>query len=329
MSYQSLADKAMRGECITRDEARSVLSATDEQMPDLIQAASRVRFANSGRRVKLHMLINAKSGLCEEDCHYCSQSRISKAEVDQYPLLSKEEILDGARRAVAAKALRYCIVISGRGPRPKEIASIVSAVRTIKQETPLSLCCSLGLLTPDDARRLKEAGVDRINHNLNTSEAFHKEICTTHTYRDRVETLENAREAGMELCSGGIAGMGESDQDLIDLAFALREIRPDSIPINFLHPVEGTPMGAQTPPSPTRCLKILSLFRFVHPKTEIRIAGGREHNLRSLQAQALYIGDSLFVGGYLTTPGQKPEEAWRMIEDMGFEIETVTSGVSP
>lgn len=327
MDYQGLADRALRGECMTREEARVVLGTPDENLPDLIQAASRVRFANSGRRVKLHMLINAKSGLCEEDCRYCSQSRISKADIDQYPLLSKEEILDGARRAVAAKALRYCVVISGRGPRPKEMAEIAEAVRTIKRETPLSICCSLGLLKPEDARTLKSAGVDRINHNLNTSEAFHPEICTTHTYRDRIETLNNAREAGMELCSGGIAGMGESDEDLIDLAFALREIRPDSIPINFLNPVEGTPLGAQTPPAPTRCLKILSLFRFVHPKTEIRIAGGREHNLRSLQAQALYIGDSLFVGGYLTTPGQKPEEAWRMIEDLGFEVEAASSGI--
>ncbi|MBI3995309.1 MAG: biotin synthase BioB, partial [Nitrospirae bacterium] len=225
MPYQFLADKALRGECPTRGEARTVLNASDEQLPELIQAASRVRFANSGRRVKLHMLINAKSGLCEEDCHYCSQSRVSKADIDQYPLLSKDEILEGARRAVAAKALRYCIVISGRGPRPKEMAAIADAVRTIKKETPLSLCCSLGLLTPEDAKTLKDAGVDRVNHNLNTSEGFHKEICTTHTYRNRIETLDHARAAGLELCSGGIVGMGESDDDLIDMAFALREIR--------------------------------------------------------------------------------------------------------
>jgi len=321
MVFQILADKALRGECPTREEARTVLKASDDQLPDLIQAAWRIRFANSGRRVKLHMLINAKSGLCEEDCHYCSQSRTSTADIDSYPLLSEKEILDGARRAVEAKALRYCIVISGRGPRPKEMAQIASAVRTIKQETPLSLCCSLGLLTPEDAKTLKAAGVDRVNHNLNASERFYKEVCSTHTYGDRIETLKNAREAGLELCSGGIVGMGESDEDLIDMALALREIKPDSIPINFLHPVEGTPLGSQTPPSPTRGLKVLCLFRFLHPTTEIRIAGGREHNLRSLQAQALYIGDSLFVGGYLTTPGQKPEEAWRMIEDLGFEVE--------
>jgi biotin synthase len=327
MVFQILSDKALRGECLTREEARTVLKASDDQLPDLIQAAWRVRFANSGRRVKLHMLINAKSGLCEEDCHYCSQSRTSTADIDSYPLLSEKEILDGARRAVAAKALRYCIVISGRGPRPKEMVQIASAVRRIKQETPLSLCCSLGLLTPEDAKTLKAAGVDRVNHNLNASERFYKEICSTHTYRDRIETLKNAREAGLELCSGGIVGMGESDEDLIEMALALREIKPDSIPINFLHPVEGTPLGSQTPPSPTRGLKVLCLFRFLHPTTEIRIAGGREHNLRSLQAQALYIGDSLFVGGYLTTPGQKPEEAWRMIEDLGFEIEEVGSRV--
>ena len=321
MAFQILADKALRGECLTREDARTVLKASDDQLPDLIQAAWRVRFANSGRRVKLHMLINAKSGLCEEDCHYCSQSRTSTAEIDSYPLLSEKEILDGARRAVAAKALRYCIVISGRGPRPKEMVQIASAVRAIKRETPLSLCCSLGLLTPEDAKTLKAVGVDRVNHNLNTSERFYKEICSTHTYRDRIETLKHAREAGLELCSGGIVGMGESDEDLIDLALALREIKPDSIPINFLHPVEGTPLGSRTPPSPTRGLKVLGLFRFLHPTTEIRIAGGRENDLRSLQAQALYIGDSLFVGGYLTTPGQKPDEAWRMIEDLGFEVE--------
>jgi biotin synthase len=321
MPYQSFADKALRGDCLTRDEARSVLDAPDSRLPDLIQAAWRVRKANSGNRVKLHMLINAKSGLCEEDCHYCSQSRISKADIEQYPLLSKEEILDGAKRALDSGALRYCIVISGRGPRPREMDNITEAVRTIKRETPLSICCSLGLLTRGDADALKAAGVDRVNHNLNTSESYYPSICSTHTYADRKETLENSRAAGLELCSGGIIGMGESKEDLIDLAFALRDLRPDSIPVNFLNPIEGTPLGPQAPPSPQDCLRVLCLFRFLHPKTEIRIAGGREKNLRSLQAQALYVGDSIFVDGYLTTPGQKPDEAWQMIADMGFEIE--------
>ena len=321
MSYQALADKALQGESLTRDEARMIINTPDDRLPDLIQAAWRIRQANSGRRVKLHMLMNAKSGLCEEDCHYCSQSRISKAPIDQYPLLKKEEILDGARRAMTAGAFRYCVVISGRGPHPSEMANITEAVREIKRRTPLGICCSLGLLTSEDAEALKAAGVDRVNHNLNTSERYYPSICSTHTYQDRLETLENARKAGLELCSGGIVGMGETDEDIIDLAMALRKIKPDSIPINFLHPIDGTPLGSQTAPSPTRCLKVLSLFRFFHPTTEIRIAAGRERNLRSLQTQALYIGDSIFVGGYLTTPGQKPEEAWQMITDLGFEVE--------
>ena len=320
MPYQSLADKSLRGECLSREEARVVLNTPDDRLPELISAAWRIRFARSGRRVKLHMLVNAKSGICEEDCHYCSQSRVSSAEIDQYPMISREEILKGARKAVKARASWYCIVVSGRGPRLREMDEITAAAQVIKRETSLSLCCSLGLLTDNDAKLLKAAGVDRINHNLNTSEEYHKNICTTHTYQDRIRTLKNARGAGLELCSGGIVGMGEKDEDLIEMAFALREIRPDSIPINFLQPIEGTPLESQAAPTPTRCLKVLCLFRFLHPTTEIRIAGGRERNLRSLQAQALYVGDSIFVDGYLTTPGQKPDEAWRMIEDLGFEV---------
>jgi biotin synthase len=327
--FESLADKSLRGECPTHEECLSVLNTPDDRVLPLVLSAFKVRRARFGRRVRLHLLINAKSGICEEDCHYCSQSRVSTADIAQYPLLSKQEILDGARRAVEAKALRYCIVISGRGPRPQELAAIAEAARAIKTETPLGLCCSLGLLTREDAQALKSAGVDRVNHNINTSERYHPSVCSTHTYRDRVETLENARKAGLELCSGGIVGQGETDEDLIEMAMALRRLGPDSIPINFLHPIEGTPLGGQTPPTPARCLKTLCLFRFVNPAAEIRVAGGRELNLRSLQPLSLYPGNALFVGGYLTTPGQKPEEAWRMIEDWGFEIEEVGMEVLP
>ncbi len=329
MDYPSFAEKSLAGECLTREEARWVLETPDENITELLQAAWKVRFANSGRKVQIHMLINAKSGICEEDCHYCSQSSVSKAEIDEYPLLKKAEILEGADRALQSKALRYCIVTSGRGPRPADLKTILSAVREIKQKTSLSICCSLGLLTPEDARLMKDAGVDRINHNLNTSEAFHSEICTTHTYRDRVQTLSHAREAGMELCSGGILGMGEKDEDLIDAAMALREIAPESLPINFLHPIGGTAFGEYQAPSPLRCLKVLCLFRFLNPKTELRIAGGRERNLRSLQPLALLVGDSIFVDGYLTTDGQRPDEALKMIEDLGMEVEEVWSDRTP
>ena len=226
----------------------------------------------------------------------------------------------GARRAISAKAQRYCVVISGRSPLDREIANIAEAVRAIKRDTPIQICCSLGLLTEEQAGQLKAAGVDRINHNLNTSEGYHAEICSTHTFQDRLATIRHARAAGLEICSGGIIGMGEQDHDIIDLAMALRETKPDSIPINMLHPVPGTPLEHRRELTPQRCLKVLCLFRFLHPRTEIRVAGGREFNLRALQPLALYAADSLFVDGYLTTPGQPAEAVWNMITDLGFEV---------
>jgi biotin synthase len=203
----------------------------------------------------------------------------------------------------------------------REIDEIAGAVRSIKQEIPIQICCSLGLMNEEQATRLKAAGVDRVNHNLNTSEAFHSSICTTHTFQDRLSTIRNARAAGLEICSGGIVGMGEKDEDLIDLAMALIDVKPDSIPLNTLHPATGTPLESCDQLTPQRCLKVLCLFRFLHPRTELRVAGGREHNLRSLQPLALYPADSIFVNGYLTTPGAPAPEVWGMIEDLGFKIE--------
>ena len=273
-----------------------------------------------GQTVRLQMLLNAKSGACQEDCHYCSQSSISTADIERYALVSPQEMLQGARRAAEAKAQRFCVVISGRSPLDREISQISTAVRQIKEEVPIQVCCSLGLLNEEQAKELKAAGVDRINHNLNTSEAYHSSICTTHTFADRMNTLKHARAAGLELCSGGIIGMGESDEDLVDLAFSLRDLDPDSIPLNMLHPVPGTPFENQHQLTPLRCLKILCMFRMVHPRREIRAAGGREWNLRSLQPLALYVADSLFVDGYLTTPGQPASEVQQMIEDLGFTV---------
>lgn len=319
--FQTLAEKACRDEDLTRADCLAVLRAPDERLLDLLDAAFKVRERYFGRKVRLQMLLNAKSGACQEDCHYCSQSAASTAQIDRYGLLPREDMLEGARRAAAAKAQRYCIVISGRSPLAREVAEISEAVRAIKREIPIQVCCSLGLLNEEQARALKAAGVDRINHNLNTSEAYHPAICTTHTFRDRLTTIQHARAAGLEICSGGIIGMGESDDDVIDLAVALREVKPDSIPLNTLHPVPGTPLEHCRHLTPHRCLKVLCLFRFLHPRTEIRIAGGREFNLRTLQPLSLYAADSLFIGGYLTTPGQPAQEAWKMITDLGFEIE--------
>lgn len=320
-SFHSLAEKVLDEHDLSREECREILQTPEMDLLDLIGAASRIRQRFFGNTVRLQMLLNAKSGACQEDCHYCSQSSVSTATIDRYALVSPDQMLEGARRAAASKAQRYCVVISGRSPLDREIDEISTAVQRIKEELPIQVCCSLGLLSENQAKRLKTAGVDRINHNLNTSEAYHSSICTTHTFQDRLTTLKHARAAGLELCSGGIIGMGESDKDLIDLAFALRDVKPDSIPLNMLHPVAGTPLEQCRNLTPQQCLKILCLFRFLHPRTEIRVAGGREFNLRTLQPLALYVADSLFVDGYLTTPGQPAPEVWKMIEDLGFEIQ--------
>ncbi|HEU4684446.1 MAG TPA: biotin synthase BioB [Nitrospira sp.] len=321
MPFSAYVEKSLHDEPLTRSEALAVLAASDEQLLALLHAAFQVRSTYFGRTVRLQMLKNAKSGACQEDCHYCSQSAVSKAPIERYNLLPREAMIEGARRAAASKAQRYCIVISGRSPLDREIDEIAGAVQAIKQELPLQICCSLGLMNERQASRLKAAGVDRVNHNLNTSEAYHPSICTTHSFSDRLSTIRNARAAGLEICSGGIVGMGETDDDIVDLAVALREVKPDSIPLNTLHPVAGTPLEHCNNLTPQRCLKILCLLRFLHPRTEIRIAGGREHNLRSLQPLALYPADSVFVNGYLTTPGAPAPEVWRMIEDLGFTIE--------
>ena len=319
--YTQLADNVLRDEEISRDEGLSLLQIPDEELLGLINATYRIRHRHFGNTVTLQMLCNAKSGACQEDCHYCSQSSLSTAPINRYALVEPEHMLTAARQAVKAKAQRYCVVISGRSPLDREIEEISKAVRQIKDELPIQVCCSLGLLTEPQANRLKAAGVDRINHNLNTSEAYHASICTTHTFQDRVATLHNARAAGLELCSGGIVGMGEQDTDLVDLAFSLRELNPDSIPLNMFHPIAGTPLATSHHLTPQRCLKVMCMFRFIHPKRELRAAGGREFNLRSLQPLALYVVDSLFVNGYLTTLGQPANEVQQMIQDIGFEVQ--------
>lgn len=327
MDYRELAETALRGEAISADQCRAVLDCPDEDLLALLDSAYRVRFRHWGRKVQIHVLTNAKSGICPEDCHYCSQSAVSNAPIDRYRLMPADQLLEAARRASAAQSRRYCIVISARGPSEQEVDTICGAVRQIKAELNLDICCSVGLLSPDQAERFKAAGVNRINHNLNTSERHYPNICTTHTYGDRLETLRTCRDAGLQLCSGAIFGQGEQDADIIDLCQTFREVGMESIPINFLIPIPGTPFGdVDTGLSPARCLKILCLVRFLNPDREVRIAGGRELHLRSLQPLGLYPANSIFVRGYLTEPGQDAEEAWKMIADLGFEIELTTHG---
>lgn len=321
MDFHQLADKALRSIIPERAELKAVLEASEEQLPELLSAAFNVRRHYYGKRVQIHVLQNAKSGLCPEDCHYCSQSSVSEAPIERYKFMSKKTLVERARQAKAAGAVRFCIVNSGRGPTPKEIDEIAEAVRDIRAETGMNICCSLGLMTEDKVQKLKEVGVGRINHNLNTSRAHHPEIVTTHSYDDRVATIESVKKAGVSTCSGGIIGMGESDDDIIDLALSLRAMDIDSIPVNFLTSIARTPFENKHELTPQRCLKTLCLFRFVNPSKEIRVAGGREINLRSLQPLALYPANSIFVNGYLTTPGQEASDAHQMIRDLGFELD--------
>lgn len=318
--WQVLADKVLNGTALTKQEAQEILQCDDLSILDLIAAAFRIRHHHFGKTVQLYFLMNAKSGLCPEDCHYCSQSKVSDAEIPKYNFLSRDKILEGARMASENNSRTYCIVISARSPNEREIKAVEEIVPEIKSKYGLHVCACLGLLDEDQAARLKACGVDRVNHNLNTSEKHYAEICTTHTFEQRVDTLHNVRNAGMELCSGGIIGMGERDEDVVDMAMTLRDLKVESIPLNFLNPIDGTPLEGKEELDPQKCLKTLAMFRFVNPETELRIAGGREMHLGWLQPLGLYVANSVFVGDYLTTKGQEPEKDYQMIKEMGFDV---------
>ena len=318
--WNQLADNVLQGHQLTAQEGLSILEADDAALPGLLAAAFRVRQKHFGMDVQLYYLENAKSGLCPEDCSYCSQSAVAYTPIERYRLKSPEQLVAGARQAADNQARTYCIVASGRGPSDADVDGVVQAVEQIKQDSGLHICCCLGLLTPEQAGRLKQAGVDRINHNLNTSRGFYDQICSTHTYQERIDTLTACREQGLELCCGLIVGMGETHQDVVAVCGELQQLGVESIPVNFLNPIDGTPLEGTKELDPRFCLKVLVLFRLAHPTTEIRIAGGREVNLRSLQPLGLYAANSLFVSDYLTTPGQPASEDHRMIEDLGFRV---------
>ncbi len=322
LDWNLLADQALAGKALTHEQGRAVLQAPDEVLLSQLAAVYRIRRHYWQNKVRLHFLLNAQSGLCPEDCHYCSQSKISTAEIEKYPLLAQDKILAAAQRAAELKAGTFCIAISGRSPSDSVFTRILEAIRGIKANYNLKVCTTLGLLSEEQTHRLAEVGVDRVNHNLNTSQEHHEDICTTHNFRDRLATIKNVQAAGITSCCGGIFGMGESDEDVIDLALSLRELQVTSVPVNFLIPIPGTPFAQINELNPRRCLRILCLFRYLLPSQEIRIAGGREVHLRSLQPLGLYAANSIFIGDYLTTPGQAASKDWEMIRDAGFVLET-------
>ena len=318
----SLTRKALARELPTPDEALKVLASPDDELMDVVAAAFKVRLRYFGRRVKLNYLVNIKSGLCPEDCFYCSQRLGSAADVLKYTWLKPDEVLQTARAGVQAGAKRVCLVASGRGPTDKDVARVSDMIAAVKADHPdVEFCACLGLLSDGQAERLRQAGTTAYNHNLNTAETNYGDICTTHSYQDRAQTVTRAKQAGLSPCSGLIAGMGETDTELVDVAFALRELDPDSVPVNFLIPFEGTPLGGRWTLTPQRCLRILAMVRFVCPDAEVRLAGGREIHLRSLQPLALHIVNSIFLGDYLTSEGSPGGRDLEMIADAGLFVE--------
>lgn len=325
MTWSALAERVLEGAPATFDDALGVLRSSDDELLGLLDAAFRVRRRHYGRDVRIHVLQNAKSGVCPEDCSFCSQSLAFNTDVERYRMQSVDEIVAGARRAYEMKAVKYCIVTATRGPSAGELETVCDAVRQIKAEMDINICTSLGLLREGQAEQLAAAGVNRFNHNLETARRYFPEICSTHDFEDRIATVRAAKNAGMEACCGGIMGMGETEEDRVALAFELRELEVESIPVNFLDPRPGTPLGDVALMSPADCLRTLCMFRFVNPTRDVRVAGGREVNLRRMQPLALYPANSIFVDGYLTTGGQGYEADMQMIADAGFRVAAIVA----
>jgi biotin synthase len=320
-NWVDLAERQLHGGTLRRDDAHAILAAPDSEVVDLVAAGGRLRRAHFGDWVKVNYLVNLKSGLCPEDCGYCSQRLGSEADVLKYRWLGQEEALRQAEAGIRGGASRICMVASGRGPSAGDVERVAELVDELKAEYPqVEVCACLGILRDGQADKLKAAGVDAYNHNLNTSESHYGEICTTHTYEDRVATVTKVKQAGLSPCSGLIVGLGESDDDVIDAIFALRTLESDSIPVNFLMPFGGTPLAETRLLTPLHCLRILALVRFACPDREVRMAGGREMHLRSLQSQALHLANSLFLGDYLTSEGQAAAADLEMIADAGFRV---------
>lgn len=330
MDWKEISRRVTDGGHITRAEALRVLESRDDALLSVLDAAFAVRLRHFGRGVRLHVLRNARSGGCSEDCGYCSQSaRVRPDATKRSPWQSREEIVDGARAAHRRGATRYGVVSSGRGPTDAEVEAMGEIVRAIKAEVPLQVCLSLGLLSPVQAEHLKASGVDRYHHNLETAERHFPRLCTTHSYNDRVATARAVQTAGLALCCGGILGAGETAEDRVDLAFALRDMGADTIPVNFLDSRPGTPLERQPRMRPADCLRALAMFRFVHPARELCVAGGRESCLGPMQALALYPANSMFTDGYLTTPGQGCDADRALLDAAGFQIDGMTQTHRP
>ncbi|KAB2946931.1 MAG: biotin synthase BioB [Candidatus Methanoperedens sp.] len=315
---KKIVAKIEKNESIDFTEALELIQLEGKDCMELFSLANHVR-SKLGDRVDLCSIVNAKCGLCSEDCKFCAQSVHNDTEITPYPMMEEEEILNMAQMMEEEGSARFCIVTSGKDVGVEDFENMLSSIRRIRKETRLSVCISSGMLTDERALALKSAGATRLHHNLETSKGFFNKICTTHTYDDKIKTIHIAQRAGFEVCCGGIIGMGESIRDRLELAFTLRELDVDSIPINILNPIKGTPLDTEKPIKPLDIMKTISVFRLILPGKNIRIAGGREKNLRDMQGLCLLAGaNGLLLGNYLTTQGRTPRDDIMMINDLGL-----------
>ena len=321
----ALTDGVINGADITRSEALRVLSlAKQEEIVLLLAHANMLRNHFKGTRIDLCAVVNAKSGKCGEDCIFCAQSSRYKTDLKAYPLIATSEMIQSARVAGDDGAHRFGIVTSGKGiTNREELEKICESIREISKKSDLTPCASLGVLSDEQLARLRGAGLKRYHHNLETAESYFPQICSTHTYNERVRTILMLKKEGFEVCSGGIFGLGETSEQRVELAFALKDLEVNSIPLNFLNPVKGTPAEKFPPLPPLEILKIIALFRFVLPKRDIRVCGGREVGLRTLQPLMYLAGaNGTMVGSYLTTSGRDSKVDLQEILDLGFSSAT-------
>ncbi|MFN3975685.1 MAG: biotin synthase BioB [Aquificaceae bacterium] len=316
-----IAHKALKDQILTKEEALNILRLPDQYIALMVYLAQKVKnHFHPPDRIEFCSIINAKSGACSEDCKFCAQSKFYKTPINVYNLVPKDEIVEGAYRAVEFGANRYCVVLSGKAATKEEVEKIYEGVKEIKKEgLPINVCVSAGTLDEESLRRLKEAGVKRVNHNLEASENFFPKIVTTHSWRERYETIKRIKAVGLSTCCGGIFGMGEGDEDRVDLALTYRDLGVDSIPLNFLMPIEGTPLQDAPGVSPTEALKVIAMFRFTNPKAELRLCGGREQNLRDFHGMAVLMTNAMMVGGYLTRAGRDIKKDYQLLKDLNFE----------
>ena len=313
------AEKVLKGGEITRNEAIELINVPDQDTMLLLAMADRIRQRFNGDEVDVCAIVNARSGRCPENCKFCAQSVHHNTGVQEYPLLSADELVSAAKKAKDAGAVRFSIVTSGRGQsKADDFENILEALRKIREEVGIEVCTSLGILTLEQALELKAAGVTRYHANIETAPSHFSDVCSTHTYEDKMSTIQAAKDAGIRVCSGGILGLNETPEQRVEMAFELKRLQIDSVPLNLLNQIPGTPFADNKSLTALEILRAFAVFRFILPRALIRTAGGREVNLRDLQALALNGGmNGIMVGGYLTTGGRRPEDDKVMLEDLG------------